>query len=341
MPKNNLVIFGTRPEVIKLAPIIESIDCSVLNTGQHKELTDEAMSIFGIKPDYNLSLMEESQTPLDVMTSAIPQIEKIIKKEKPERIWVQGDTITVLSGALAGFFNGIEVVHLEAGLRSGNKNEPFPEEVIRRLVSKVADIHLCSTEKAVKNLKKEGITDDVYLVGNTVVDALEMINLPSRRSREKSYALITMHRREVIGEPLKKVFEAFKEISKKIDLVFPCHPNPKIRELAKDAGIKIVEPFNYKKMLHHIRDADFIMTDSGGIQEEAPSFNTPVIVLRRETERRELIDSEQGFLVGWDKDKIIKYANDIYDRKITTEKKNNPFGDGKSTERIKGYLEIE
>jgi len=332
-----LIVCGSRPEIIKFAPIIKQIKCLVVSTGQHKELANEAFDIFGIKPDFKLNLMTERQTLEGFVSRCLMSLCDLIRKENPDRIWVEGDTSTTLAGALAAHFNKKEIVHLEAGLRSGNKYHPFPEEYIRKMVDSIADVKLCPTPLSLENLKKEGLSG--VLVGNTVVDAINMVELPPERKIEREYALLTMHRREVIGKDMSNVFEAIKKVSKKIKVIFPCHPNPVIREIVKDSGIEFIEPVNYKELLWLMRDAKFIMTDSGGIQEEAPSFKVPVIVLRKFTERQELIQCGLGYLVGWDGDKIIETADMLLNTK-TKFQGPNPFGDGNAVKRIKQHLNL-
>ncbi len=333
-----LIICGTRPDVIKLAPVIKQIECVVVNTGQHREMANEALDIFGIEPQYNLNLMTKTQTPEDFLSRCLTKICEVIKKENPDRVWVQGDTITALAGALAGYLNKKELIHLEAGLRSGNKYQPFPEEYTRKMIDAVVDIRLCPTWRALENLKKEGLSG--VIVGNTIVDALNMIELPEKK--DEQYVLLTLHRREVIGKDMVNILKVVKEISKKIKIIFPCHPNPVIRNIVKDSNIEFIEPVNYREMLGLIRGAKFIMTDSGGIQEEAPSFGVPVIVLRNFTERQELIDCGLGYLVGWNPQKITETADMLLDEKLNSAARatKNPFGDGNTVIKIKQYLGI-
>lgn len=313
-------IFGTRPEILKFAPLIGKLDATLIHTGQHKELAEQALKIFDIEPDHNLELMKTNQEVESFVSTCTEELKKIIYDH--DEIWVQGDTMTALSGAVAAKELNKKLVHLEAGLRSHKLSDPQPEELMRIIIDHMADVHLCPLESNKKNLEDEGITG-ALVVGNTIVDSLNMMVVPDKSPMDEPYALVTIHRREAIGVSMENIFKQLKDLP--IKVVFPCHPSPKIRKIAKDVGIEITEPFNYKKMLWFMKHASVIITDSGGIQEEAPSFGVPVVVARRYTERPEIA----GELCGYEN--IQEVAGRWINKKISP---RNPFGDGKATERI-------
>ena len=342
--KKEYFIVGTRPEIIKVAPILLKLDRSeyyLVHTGQHCELAVVMYNLFGITPDIDLNLMEENQTLESFLSKAIVELDKIVKKHDFKRIWVHGDTSTALAGAIVAFTNKIELVHNEAGLRSFDKNNPFPEEIFRTLIDRMSDILFAPTQRSVENLKKENISGRIHLVGNTIVDALEMMKdkLPKERPIKEKYVLATVHRRESFGNDIYEIFKALKELSKTIKVVIPAHPNPNVQKVIKDLEVETVQPMNYIDFLWHMRDCEYIISDSGGLQEEAPSFNKKIIVLRKTTERQEAIEKGYAILVPvLEKNFILdKIEEFISGDQIEM---HNPFGNGKTTEKIIKILNL-
>lgn len=361
-----LFIFGTRPEAVKMAPLIKEFEkypndfnVKVAVTGQHREMLDQVLEFFKIKPDYDLNLMKPNQTLFDVTADALRGMNDIIDEVKPDLIIVQGDTTTVFTGALAGYYKKVKVAHLEAGLRTGDKYSPFPEEMNRILTGHIADYHWAPTEQARKNLILENINDEnIHVVQNTVIDALFLgLDLIKEQGDtkyqeffkdidfSKKVVLVTAHRRESFGEPFENICNAIKELSTEhpdIEFVYPVHLNPNVREvvyriLSNIPNVHLLEPLDYPYMLWIMNRAYIVLTDSGGIQEEAPALGKPVLVLRNDTERPEGITAGTAKLVGTDKEKILEEANtllnntDAYDKMAHAE---NPYGDGKASERI-------
>ncbi len=324
--KKILFVFGTRPEAIKMAPLIKTMQkcknfkVKICVTGQHKEMLYQVLDFFKIKPDYDLEIMEPNQTLFTVTSKIITLIEPILSREKPDLVVVQGDTTTVFMGALGAFYKQIPVAHLEAGLRTGDKYSPFPEEINRELVSKIADFHFAPTELSVDNLSKEGILKNVYNVGNTVIDALllakEIVNTNEQKylaefkniDFDKKTILVTSHRRESIGKGFKNIMEAILNLAKNnnIEILFPIHYSPAVRDAAKEAGlvnlsnIHIMDPLDYPSLVFAMEKCYLVLTDSGGIQEEAPSLGKPVLVMRDTTERPEGVKAGVAKLVGTD-----------------------------------------
>lgn len=361
-----LFIFGTRPEAVKMAPLIKEFekhpdhfDVKVAVTGQHREMLDQVLQFFNIKPDYDLNLMKPNQTLFDVTADALRGMEKILEEVKPDLVIVQGDTTTVFAGALAGFYKKISVAHLEAGLRSGDKYSPFPEEINRILTGHIADYHWCPTEKARENLLAEGIKDEkIHVVQNTVIDALFLaLDLLKEEGDEKyleffkdvdfnkKLILVTAHRRESFGQPFENICNAVKELSAKypdVEFVYPVHLNPNVREvvfgiLSDIPNIHLMDPLDYPYMVWIMNKAHIVLTDSGGVQEEAPSLGKPVIVLRDVTERQEGVDAGTAKLVGTDKELIINATSALLDNEQEYEKMAkavNPYGDGTTSKRI-------
>lgn len=333
--KNEIFIVGNRPDIIKMAPLILKMKPLVLHTGQHKELAAEAFKIFNIKPDIDLNLMEKNQTVADFIIRGMEAINKVILENKPERIWVLGDTMTAFVGSLIAFTNKIELVHVEAGLRTHDKGNPYPEEIFRTMIDSFSDIMFAPTKLNVKNLQKEGVKGKIFQTGNTIVDILETIKptLSEKRPIEEPYVLMTMHRRESFDKDMGTVFSVIKQLSKKIKVIYPIHPNPNVRKVAKEIGITTIDPLNYTDFLWYLKHCEFVMSDSGGIQEEVPSFDKPILILRKVTERQEILKSGLAFLSTlqskdiYEKvDKLIQLKNKKYNR--------NPFGDGKTVDRI-------
>lgn len=361
--KNILVVFGTRPEVIKLAPVIlemkklpECFNVIICNTEQQKELSNQTLAYFGLKADINLDVMKPNQSLLEVQTRILNALNEVYKTNQIDATIVQGDTMTVLCGALASFYNKIPVFHVEAGLRSYDIYEPFPEEVMRQMTSRVAELHFAPTEKNRQALLKENISDSkIHVVGNTVIDALfclseETLENAAKFFREKNITvddklvLITAHRRENHGERIDRIIDAIKYLAEKYSnhtFVIPVHPNPNVKNkiherLGQYENIKLLEPLDYPYLVYLMKNAKLILTDSGGIQEEAPSFGCPTFVMRYETERQEGIDAGVSVLVGADYDKIVSLSENILSdtRENTRLKASNPYGDGTSAKKI-------
>ena len=365
--KNILFVFGTRPEVIKLAPIIlelkkypEKYNVIVCNTEQQKELSNQTLAYFGLQADLNLDCMKPNQTLSEVQTRILNALDKVFEKHTIDATIVQGDTMTVLCGALTSFYRKIPVYHIEAGLRSYDIYEPFPEEVMRQMTSRVAAINFAPTEKNRQALLKENISDDkIFVVGNTVIDALfclSDITLDNARlyfekeniKVDDKLVLITAHRRENHGERIDRILDAIEYLAEKYKnhtFVIPVHPNPNVKDkihsrLCKYKNVKLLKPLDYPYLVYLMKHAKLILTDSGGIQEEAPSFGCPTLVMRYETERQEGIDAGVSVLVGADYDKIISHSEDVLSksRQETRLKAQNPYGDGTSAKKIEEII---
>lgn len=367
--KKILFLFGTRPEAIKMAPLVKtfSLDSNfnvkVGVTAQHREMLDQVLDFFKIKVDYDLNIMKPNQSLHELTSSLILKItEDILNKDNFDYVFVQGDTTTVLAGALASFYKKIKVIHIEAGLRSHNIYSPFPEEMNRILTSKIAHIHFCPTQIAVENLHRENIKNNVFEVGNTVIDALLLgldeiknssenilINKYSNINFNKKIILVTCHRRENFGKPFEEICEALLEISflfkETIQIVYPVHLNPNIMKIAHEKltreNIILISPLDYPDLIWMMNRSNIILTDSGGIQEEAPSLGKPVLVLREITERMEGVEAGTAILVGSNKEKIVAetsmlLTDDSYYSKIS--KASNPYGDGTTSEKIKEII---
>lgn len=365
--KNILVVFGTRPEIIKLAPVILELrkypsDYNVIicNTEQQKELSNQTLAYFGLKADINLDCMRANQSLAGVQTKILTSLEEVFNGQKIDATIVQGDTMTVLCGALASFYHKVPVYHVEAGLRSYDIYEPFPEEVMRQMTSRVAEIHFAPTEVNRQALLKENIDDNkIHVVGNTVIDALfclsnEVVEKSKKFFEDKNIniddklVLITAHRRENHGERIDRIIKAIEYLAKNfIDhtFVIPVHPNPNVKDkiharLGNYENIKLLTPLDYPFLVYLQKNAKLILTDSGGIQEEAPSFACPTLVMRYETERKEGIDAGVSILVGADYDKIVKLASDILSKpkSQTRLKVQNPYGDGTTSKQIEQII---
>lgn len=363
-----LSIFGTRPEAIKMAPVIkelssypDAITSRVCITAQHREMLDQVLRVFNIQPDHDLNVMKSGQSLSEITSRVISQLDPILMKEKPDWVLVQGDTTTTMSAALAAYYHRVKVGHVEAGLRTRNKWQPFPEEINRRLVSVVADLNFAPTETSKKNLIAEGIDPESILVtGNTVIDALLMaVEIPFDFSKsgldhiplDKEIILVTAHRRESFGKPLRSICRAIKSIadehSETVYIVFPVHPNPEVREtvypmLDKSSNISLIDPLDYLPFVHLMKRSHLVLTDSGGIQEEAPGFGKPVLVLRELTERPEGVQAGTVKVVGTDEGRIKSEVNELLnDHRMYDEMSRavNPYGDGKAAEKIVSALQ--
>ena len=357
------LIFGTRPEAIKMSPVYHElkengIDVKVVVTGQHKEMLYQVLDLFEIKPDYDLEIMKQGQGLSELTGRLMLELDKIVKKEKFDYILVQGDTTSVLTGALTAFYNQIPVGHIEAGLRTGDIYSPFPEEANRKLVGNITDIHFAPTDVNVDNLLRENYPKEkIIKCGNTVIDALYWVKKNKNKDIEeikkkygvddKKYILITMHRRENWGKPMEETLRAVRDYLEKhkdIYLVFPMHLNPLVRDTAHRVldGFErkiLIEPLEYLEFIAIMDGAYYIMTDSGGVQEEAPSLGKPTLVLRDTTERPEAIEAGTAKLTGTKYEDVIKdmelLEGETYEK---MSKANNPYGDGKTSERIRKYL---
>jgi len=357
-----LSVFGTRPEALKMAPVIRElkaqssqIETVVCVTAQHREMLDQMLHLFGITPDYDLNLMTSGQSLSGLASLVFEKMDPVIAEEKPDWVLVQGDTTTVMATSLVSHYNRVRVGHVEAGLRSGDKYQPFPEEINRRVVGVTADLHFAPTEKARENLLKENVPEtQIVVTGNTIIDTLEwIINQPFdvEKSmlrdipRDKRVVLVTAHRRENFGEPIGEICKALREIAADFEaahLVYPVHLNPNIRGPVYEllGGIKnitLLPPVDYQHLVHLMGRSYLILTDSGGIQEEAPSFGKPVLVLRNTTERPEGIEAGVSKLVGADQERIVEETRRLWNNSEEYQsmaRAVNPYGDGHAAGRI-------
>ena len=353
-----MTIFGTRPEAIKMAPLVKElksrkeIECIVCVTAQHREMLDQVLEVFEIKPDYDLNIMSQGQTLSDITTKALKGLDEIIKKVKPNIVLVHGDTSTTFAGALAAYYNQVDIGHVEAGLRTWNKYSPYPEEMNRQMVGIMADMNFAPTENSKNSLLKEGKKEEtIYVTGNTAIDALATTIKKDYKHPAFEWLgndkliLLTAHRRENLGEPMRNMFRAIKRIVNEfegIKVIYPVHLNPKVREVAdeilgNDERIKLIEPLEVIDFHNFINRAHIILTDSGGIQEEAPGLGKPVIVLRDTTERPEGIEAGTLKLAGTNEETIYELTKELLTNKETYDKMSkavNPYGDGKASKRI-------
>lgn len=362
-----LIIFGTRPEGIKFAPIIQELmntqemDLVLVNTGQHRELLDQVLALFSITPHYELNLMKPNQTLEQLTSGMIKEIAEVYEKEKPDFVLVLGDTVTTFTGAYAAFLHRIPVGHIEAGLRTFNMYSPFPEEMYRKLVTSLSSYHFAPTDKSKENLTKERIPEsNIFVVGNPVIDALLKVTskpftfpttIQNILNRNKRIILVTTHRRENFIK-LEGIYQALKQLLvdfDDIEIVFPVHPNPNVRKQVEDhllAGtldsrIHLIDPLDYECFSHLMKHSYLIITDSGGIQEEAPALNIPVLVIRESTERVEGVEAGTLQLVGTDKEKILSATRKLLEYPSEHAKianTLNPYGDGTSAKQIIALL---
>ena len=365
-PIRVMTIFGTRPEAIKMAPLvlelqkradIQSICCV---TAQHREMLDAVLEIFRLTPDYDLNIMEPRQTLSTITTKCLLGMEGVLEEAKPDLVLVHGDTSTTFAGALAAFYRQIPVGHVEAGLRTWDKYSPFPEEMNRKLVGDIADLHFCPTPANRENLAREGITDGVFVTGNTVIDALKTTVRPDYQFATQAlnsldYAgkriiLVTCHRRENYGQPMANIMTALRRIADAfpdVELVYPVHLSPVVREaagkyLSGHPRIHLIDPLSADEMHNLMARAYLVMTDSGGLQEEAPALGRPVLVLRRETERPEAVRAGTVRLAGTEEEEIFSLASELlHDERAYHAMAHavNPYGDGQACRRIADAIE--
>lgn len=362
-----LAVFGTRPEAIKMAPLVkelqkhpERVTCRVAVTAQHREMLDQVLDLFKIVPDHDLNIMLPNQTLYDVTVRALTGLQEVMRRETPDIVLVHGDTTTTFVASLAAFYRQIPVGHVEAGLRTGNKYSPYPEEMNRKLTGAIADLHFAPTATSRDNLLREGVpARNIYVTGNTVIDALMATvkedfhftdsNLESIDYRRKRVLLVTTHRRENLGAPLRNVYLALAAIVKDypdVEIIFPVHKNPKVRQVVMEVlgdveRVHLVDPLDYEPFINLMNKSHIILTDSGGLQEEAPSLGKPVLVLRDTTERPEAIAAGTVEMVGTDEDKVLSACRRLLDDRdayLRMANAVNPYGDGKASARIVGGL---
>lgn len=365
--RNIIFIFGTRPEIIKLAPVIltlkkhpQDYNVIICNTEQQKELSNQTLAYFGLKADINLDCMRENQSLSSVQARILTSLDKVFNENKIDATIVQGDTMTVLCGALTSFYHKIPVFHVEAGLRSYDIYEPFPEEVMRQMTSRVAALHFAPTEKNKNALLKENIDEkNIHVVGNTVIDALFCLSEDVVENSKKFYAeqgipiddklvLITAHRRENHGERIDRIIDSISYLAKKYKdhtFVIPVHPNPNVKNkiherLGNFDNVYLLKPLDYPYLVYLMKHAKLILTDSGGIQEEAPTFACPTLVMRYETERKEGVEAGVSMLVGADYDKILQESEKVLSstKALTRLKAQNPYGNGTSSIQIEKII---
>ena len=354
-----LTVFGTRPEAIKMAPVVmelgkhpDKFENIVCVTAQHREMLDQVLGLFHIKPDYDLNIMKPNQNLWNLTADILVQMKEVYEKADPHVVLVHGDTTTALAASLSAFYARIPIGHVEAGLRTFNKYYPFPEEINRVVTDAVASMYFAPTQKSVENLKSSGIHENIYQTGNTVIDALlHTVNnhdfdlTKLNINKDLKTILLTSHRRENFGKPLENICNAVKALIEKnpdIQVVYPVHLNPNVRNtvfrILKDIDrVILIEPLDYAPFANLIKQAHIILTDSGGIQEEAPSLGKPVLVLRDETERPEAVEFGTVKLVGTDFDKIVNTTQDLLDSEDSYKamsSASNPYGDGLASERI-------
>ena len=359
-------VFGTRPEAIKMAPLVralqasESIESIVCLTGQHREMLDSVMDIFHLKSDYDLNIMEKRQTLSTITTKTLLGMEQVLEEAKPDLVLVHGDTSTTFAGALAAFYHQVKVGHVEAGLRTWDKYSPFPEEMNRTLVGDIADLHFSPTRANAENLRREGVMGEIFITGNTAIDAMqytvrrdytfttELLNHLDFAHRR--VIAVTCHRRENYGKPMQDIMHAILEVVERhpdVEVVYPVHLSPVVREcafpiLGGHDRIHLIDPIDVEEMHNLIARCAFVMTDSGGLQEEAPALGKPVLVMRRETERPEAVAAGTAKLAGVEKDVIVSMANELLDSPeayAKMAKAVNPYGDGHACARITQAIE--
>jgi UDP-N-acetylglucosamine 2-epimerase (non-hydrolysing) len=358
-----MTVFGTRPEAVKMAPVIKELERRsgeivplVAVTAQHREMLDQVLELFEITPNYDLNIMQANQTLHDITSRALLGLRDVISEAKPDMILVHGDTTTTFVAALAGFYAQVPVGHVEAGLRTQNKYSPYPEEMNRKLTGAIADLHFSPTDTSKTNLLAEGVNqENIFVTGNTVIDALlatvhenytftdPVLNQIDFTNRK--VILVTTHRRENLGEPMRNIYLALQQLIEEnpdVEIVFPMHKNPHVREvvnsvLGQTERVHLIEPLDYQPFVNLIARSHIILTDSGGVQEEAPSFGKPVLVLRDTTERPEAVEAGTVLLVGTDRDEVYRNASRLLNDSTTYSKMANavnPYGDGLAAKRI-------
>lgn len=356
-----MLIFGTRPEAVKMAPLAlelkknDKFEVTVCVTAQHRQMLDQVLDIFGVKPDFDLNIMKPSQTLTHITTGVLEGMEEVLREHKPDIILVHGDTTTTFAAAVSAFYAKIPVGHVEAGLRTYDIYSPFPEEMNRRLTSQIAAIHFAPTTQNQKNLALENVKENVFITGNTVIDALKSTIKPDYKFKSEALAhlkgfdgrliLMTAHRRENLGEPLKNICRAVRRIAESypdLKIVYPVHLNPAVQNTAKAIlgdlkNVVLCEPLGVDDMHNLMSKATLVMTDSGGLQEEAPALGKPVLVLRTETERPEAVAAGTVKMAGIDEDVIFDMAKELLDNDEAYRKMShavNPYGDGEACGRI-------
>lgn len=365
----NLIVFGTRPEAIKMAPLVKAFqqdtafETKVCVTAQHREMLDQVLEFFDITPDYDLDLMKPNQNLYGLTADIITELKTVLEDFKPNYVYVHGDTTTTMATSIAAFYSGAQICHVEAGLRTHNKRSPFPEEINRQVTGRISDYHFAPTTASEQNLLRENIAKESILVtGNTVIDALfesservkdldneEINKLKKLVDPSKKLILVTGHRRENHGQGFINICEALKEIAEKhsdVQVIYPVHLNPNVKKpvyeiLSDISNIHLIDPLAYPAFVWLMNQSYLIVTDSGGVQEEAPSLGKPVLVMRDTTERPEAVDAGTVILVGTDKSKIVNEANDLLtnsDRYTRMSGLHNPYGDGKACARIVEFI---
>ncbi|MBB5636597.1 UDP-N-acetylglucosamine 2-epimerase (non-hydrolyzing) [Pedobacter cryoconitis] len=369
MKNNILIVFGTRPEAIKMAPLVNALkkealfNVKVCVTAQHREMLDQVLDFFSIIPDYDLNIMKANQTLHSLTAAVIEGLKPILDDFSPQYVFVHGDTTTTMAASLAGFYSGAEVCHVEAGLRTFNKYSPFPEEINRKITGVIANYHFAPTQIAQQNLLSEGVkAEDIIVTGNTVIDSLlesmlkvnsaysneEIEELKGTLSFEKDIVLVTGHRRENHGDGFLNICKALEMISKldNVEIVYPVHLNPNVKDvvfekLSNNENIKLIKPLSYPTFLWLMNKSKIILTDSGGIQEEAPSLGKPVLVMRDTTERPEAVSAGTVLLVGTETNKIFEESKRLLQDKKSYEEMSmlhNPYGDGHAVKRIVEFV---
>ena len=355
-------VFGTRPEAIKMAPVVlelckfpDAVESVVAVTAQHREMLDQVLRLFDIRPDFDLNIMSEGQTLFDITNRALSGLDKVFTAAQPDVVLVHGDTTTTFAGALAAYYHQIEVGHVEAGLRTRNKFSPYPEEMNRRLTGALADLNFAPTVTAKENLLRENVdAEKIFVTGNTVIDALfKTVRRDFKFTNDlanvdfdgKKIILVTTHRRENLGEPMRHVYKALKSLVDEfpnVEIIFPVHKNPKVREVVNaELGdlerVRLTDPLDYEPFANLMSRADLILTDSGGVQEEAPALGKPVLVLRDTTERPEAVDAGTVKLIGTDREKVYNAAKILLTDTAAYRKMaeaRSPYGDGLAAKRI-------
>lgn len=370
MKKKNLIIFGTRPEAIKMAPLVkaflenQSFVTKVCVTAQHREMLDQVLDFFEITPDFDLNLMKPGQNLYSLTADIITGLQPVLEKFQPDYVYVHGDTTTTMGASIAAFYSGAKVCHIEAGLRTFNKKSPFPEEINRTITGHIADYHFAPTQTSSYNLLREGIKkESILITGNTVIDALfesvtkvdtiedsEINNLKSDIDFTKRIILVTGHRRENHGQGFINICNALKRIGESLDnvqIIYPVHLNPKVQKpvydiLGKLDNVKLIAPLAYPAFVWLMSKCELVITDSGGVQEEAPSLGKPVLVMRDTTERPEAVDAGTVILVGTDQERIVYETLDLLntpERYLSMSKLHNPYGDGNASKRIVEFIQ--